>query len=88
MRLSFIRGHQHVWTQDAITRSIDGMYWMSVNAARVALNSTRTHANRQKFLEEAASWPTGVNGDPRQYVDAVGANEYIHAVERYELGGS
>ena len=75
---SFIRGYQHVWTQDAITRAIDGMYWMSVNAARVALNDTRTHANRQKFLEEAASWPTGVNGDPRQYVDAVGeANTFM-----------
>ena len=56
---SFIRGHQHVWTQDAITRSIDGMYWMSVNAARVALNSTRTHANRQKFLEEAGQLAHG-----------------------------
>ena len=37
---------------------------MMINAARVALNSTRTAANRVKFLGEAASWPSDSNGGP------------------------
>ena len=70
--------NRHVWTQDTGDRAIDGIHWMMVNSARVALNSTRTHANRQKFLEEAASWPTLVNGVARQYVDAFAANDAIN----------
>ena len=73
--LAYIDGHRHVWTQDAGDRASDGIHWMMVNSARIALNSTRTHANRQKFLEEAASWPTMVNGNVREYVDAMGAND-------------
>ena len=76
--LAYIEANRHVWTQDTGDRAIDGIHWMMVNSARVALNSTRTHANRQKFLEEAASWPTGVNGEARQYVDAFAANDGIN----------
>ena len=54
-------------------RAVLGIYWMMVNCARVALNSTRTAANRIKFLEEAASWPTDANGNVTDYVDAMPA---------------
>ena len=47
---------------------------MGINAARVALNATRTHARRQKFCEESASWPDATNGEARQYVDAMAAD--------------
>ena len=73
--LAYIEDFRHVWTQDTVDKAMDGIHWQMVNSARVALNSTRTHANRQKFLEEAASWPTLVSGDVRQYVDAMGADD-------------
>ena len=70
--LSTIFENRIVWTPDRSSKTpVLGIHWMAINAARVALNSTRTAANRVKFLEEAASWPTGVNGDVAQYVDAM-----------------
>ena len=71
--LAYIDANKHVWTAAGVARAKDGIHWMMINSARVALNTTRTHANRQKFLEEAASWPTGVNGNAREYTDAVAA---------------
>ena len=59
-----------MWPDSNILNAREGIYWMSVNAARIALG-TRTAARRGKFMEEAASWPDGVNGDVRQYVDAM-----------------
>ena len=87
--LAYIEDFRHVWTQDTGDRASDGIHWMMVNSARVALNSTRTHANRQKFLEEAASWPTMVNGVARQYVDAFAANDASikYPIQGLELGG-
>ena len=51
-----------------IAKGIEGIHWMIINSARVALNSTRTHARRQKFCEEAASWPTGTDGNVAGYL--------------------
>ena len=68
--LVFIAVHRSVWPDANVTNAREGIYWMSVNAARIALG-TRTAARRGKFMEEAASWPDGVNGDVRQYVDAM-----------------
>ena len=61
--LDFIHNNRSVWTEDARAKAEDGIYWQIINSARVALNSTRTHARRQKFLEESASWPDMTNGD-------------------------
>ena len=72
--LDYIADNQLAWQQAAIKRAETGIHYQLVNAARVALNGTRTHATRQKFCEEAASWPTGVNGNVVDYVDAMGAD--------------
>ena len=72
--LAYIADNRMMWTDDLITKAIEGIHWQMVNTARVALNATRTHARRQKFCEESASWPTGVNGNAREYVDAFGGN--------------
>ena len=72
MALDFIYDNQLAWTDDARTKAENGIHWQGINAARVALNGTRTHATRQKFCEESASWPTGLSGDVVQYVDAMG----------------
>ena len=69
--IDLILENEHVWTQTAISHSITGIHWQIVNSARVALNSTRTAANRAKFMEESASWPVGTNGNVIDYVDAV-----------------
>ena len=69
--LVFIAVHRSVWPDANVTNAREGIYWMSVNSARIALG-TRTAARRGKFMEEAASWPDGVNGDVGQYVDAMG----------------
>ena len=69
--LEVIFENRIVWIPADVDNAVLGIHWMAINAARVALNSTRTAANRVKFLEEAASWPTGVNGDVAQYVDAM-----------------
>ena len=58
--LAYIADNRMMWTDDLITKAIEGIHWQMVNTARVALNATRTHARRQKFCEESASWPTGV----------------------------
>ena len=68
--VDFIRDNRLVWTDDQIKKALEGIRWQRVNAARVALNATRTHARRQKFCEESASWPDGTNGNVREYVDA------------------
>ena len=70
--IAYIIDNRMMWTDDLITKAIEGIHWQMVNTARVALNATRTHARRQKFCEESASWPTGVNGNVREYVDAFG----------------
>ena len=67
--LAFVQDNRAVWSHTNIKKATDAIYWMQVNAARVALNSTRTAANRVKFLEEAASWPSGLSGEVRQLVD-------------------
>ena len=69
MELSFIASYPYVWPAEARANAESGIHWMMVNAARVALNSTRTAANRVKFLEEVASWPSGHNGEPKDYMD-------------------
>ena len=71
--LGFIEDNSHVWSVVAVSNAREGIYWMQVNAARIALG-TRTAARRSKFMEEAASWPMMVNGDVRQYVDAMGGS--------------
>ena len=61
--LDYIHANRFAWTVDLRTKAVEGIHWQIVNSARVALNATRTHARRQKFCEESASWPDGTNGD-------------------------
>ena len=68
----YIQDNRIAWQNEARKKAVTGMHWMIVNAARVALNSTRTHATRAKFCDESASWPTGLSGDVVQFVDAMG----------------
>ena len=70
--LDYIQDNRFAWTDDARTKAVEGIHWQIVNSARVALNATRTHARRQKFCEESASWPDATNGNAREYVDAMG----------------
>ena len=58
-----IERNRTAWPQEHIEWAITGIHWQTVNAARIALNSVRTAAFRQKWCEEAGSWPTMVNGD-------------------------
>ena len=67
--LAYIWDNRFAWTEDARTKAEEGIYWQRINSARVALNPTRTHARRQKFCEESASWPDATNGNVREYVD-------------------
>ena len=73
--LAFIRDNQLAWPDAARSIAVDGIHWQIINSARVALNATRTAARRQKFCEESASWPTMTNGNVREYVDAIVAND-------------
>ena len=66
----YIRDNRIVWPQEAVEWALDGLHFQISNAARIALNPVRTPAYRVKFLEEVASWPTGVNGTVSGYVDA------------------
>ena len=75
--LAFIRDNQLVWPAAARAIAIDGIRWQIINSARVALNSTRTHARRQKFCEESASWPDGANGHVGGYLDAIVAEDSL-----------
>ena len=85
--LDYIQANRFAWPDDLRTKAIEGIHWQIVNSARVALNATRTHARRQKFCEESASWPDGTNGDVRQYVDAFGGNTWREPPdEGLELG--
>ena len=70
--LGIIARYNHVWPDATVTNAREGIYWQQVNMARVCLNSTRTHANRQKVCDETASLPSNLNGDPRQYIDGMG----------------
>ena len=72
----FMDANQLAWQHADVKETETALHWMMVNAARVALNSTRTAANRVKFLEEAASWPMGMSGGVRQLADyfAAGAS--------------
>ena len=72
--LTYIADNRLTWAADVVEKAIEGIHWQAINSARVALNATRTHARRQKFCEESASWPNGVNGNVREYVDAFGGN--------------
>ena len=67
--LEFLENNRLAWQHDGVVKTQDAIQWQMVNAARVALNSTRTAANRVKFLEEAASWPTGFSGEVAQFAD-------------------
>ena len=69
--LDYIHGNRFAWPEDARAKAETGISWQIINSARVALNATRTHARRQKFCEESASWPDGTNGNVREYVDAI-----------------
>ena len=75
--LAFIQENRAVWRPAAVAKAVTGIHWQIVNSARIALNSTRTHARRQKFLEESASWPTGTNGNATDYVDVFNGNDGI-----------
>ena len=72
--LAFIHDNRFAWPEDARAKAATGISWQIINSARVALNATRTHARRQKFCEESASWPDLTNGNAREYVDAIAEN--------------
>ena len=69
----YIQDNRIAWQNEARKKAVTGIHYQLVNAARVALNSTRTHARRQKFCEESASGPTGLSGDVVLFVDAMGS---------------
>ena len=69
--LEYIHANRFAWRDDTRAKAIDGIYWQIVNSARVALNSTRTHARRQKFCEESASWPMDTDGHVGGYLDEI-----------------
>ena len=69
--LSFIRDNAHLWPGSHVEKTRECIHWMKIQGSRQGLNATRTAANRIKFFEEAASFPTGVNGEIRQLVDAM-----------------
>ena len=56
----FINDNRLLWPFAQLQAAVEGIHFQVDAAARIALNSTRTHANRQKFCEESASWPTDV----------------------------
>ena len=72
--LAYIQDNRFAWPEDARAKAETGISWQIINSARVALNATRTHARRQKFCEESASWPDGTNGNVREFLDAVAQN--------------
>ena len=59
------------WPFKSVENALTAIHYQKVNMVRVALNSTRTEANRQKFCEEVASLPTDSNGDVAMFVDGV-----------------
>ena len=69
--ISFIEENKQAWPAQNIAQAIEGIHWQIIAAARVGLNSTRPASERVKFMEECASWPTGVSGDVALYVDAM-----------------
>ena len=71
--LDYIHANRLAWPDAVRVIAVEGIHWQIVNSARVALNATRTHARRQKFCEESASWPDATNGNVREYVDAIEA---------------
>ena len=98
--LDYIHENRFVWIQSTVNNAISGIHWQIINTARVALNSTRTHARRQKYCEESASWPDLTNGDVTDYVDAVQVmitnepskdwswvNPEVDPYVRHEVGG-
>ena len=48
--LEYIRRNHHIWPVANVVNAREGIYWMHVNAARVALNGTRGAENRIAFL--------------------------------------
>ena len=75
--LDYIQQNRLAWQSGHRASAIDGIHWQIVNSARVVLNSTRTHARRQKFCEESASWPDATNGNVREYVDAIATSNSV-----------
>ena len=65
-----ILDNRSAWPQHLVEWAITGIHRQRVNVYRIILNSVRTVAFRQKYCEEAASWPTGVSGDWAKYVDS------------------
>ena len=68
---AYLVANGYLWDDKFRAAATDGIHWMIINMARIALNSVRTASYRQKFCEEVGSWPTGVNGEVRQYIDAI-----------------
>ena len=68
--LAYIEDNRYFWTQEVVSAAITGIHWQIINSARIALNAVQTAAYRQKWCEESGSWPSGVNGNAREYVDA------------------
>ena len=75
--LDYIHHNRLVWPDAARAIAVEGIHWQIINSARVALNSTRTAARRQKFCEESASWPLNTNGNVVGYLDEITANDSL-----------
>ena len=73
--LEYIHANRLVWPDAARAIAVEGIRWQIINSARVALNSTRTHARRQKFCEESASWPDETDGHVGGYLDEIVEND-------------
>ena len=83
--LEYLTENRSTWPAANVVNATDGIYWMHVNAARIALSETRSAENRIAFLNAAAGWPSNANGDARQYVDFDGNRGYF-AYRRMVMG--
>ena len=86
--LAYIQENRFAWTVEVRAFAVDGIHWQ-IASIRPGWRSTatRTHARRQKFCEESASWPDATNGNAREYVDAIAAVDLPHDTdEGLELG--
>ena len=76
--LVYIERNRVVWTGTTRLRRQSRVFTgRGSTRPALCLNSTRLAADRQKICEESASWPTDVNGDVRQYVDAFSADDSL-----------
>ena len=48
--IDFIESNRINWTDDQVTKALEGIYWQRIQMARICLNATRTVARRLEVL--------------------------------------